>query len=125
MNKIKQIMLSAMLVLSLGVAVMPAAAYADAKSDACNAIGAGSDCSSTNGGTDVSKIIRLTVNILSVVAGIVAVIMIIVGGFKFMTSGGDSNKTAGARNTIVYALIGLVIVALSQVLVKFVLDKLK
>ena len=54
---------------------------------------------------------------------IAAVIMIIWGGFRYVTSGGDSNKVSSAKNTIIYAVIGLIIVALAQFIVKFVLDK--
>ena len=49
--------------------------------------------------------------------------MIIYGGFRYITSGGDSGKVTGAKNTIIYAVIGLVIVVLAQVIVKFILDK--
>lgn len=76
-------------------------------------------------GTDASgiqKIVRTVINIFSLLVGSVSVIMIIVGGFKYITSGGDSGKVGGAKNTIVYALIGLVLVALSQVIVRFVLS---
>jgi hypothetical protein len=82
-------------------------------------------CSSTtgNGSTDVNKIITDVINIFSVAVGVIAVIMIIVGGFRYITSGGDSTKISSAKNTIIYALIGLVVVALAQLIVKFVLNK--
>ncbi len=57
------------------------------------------------------------------VIGIVAVVMIMVGGFKYVTAGGDSSNITSAKHTIIYALIGLVIVAMAQFLVQFVLDK--
>jgi hypothetical protein len=56
--------------------------------------------------------------------GIVAVIMIIVGGLRYITSGGNDASVTSAKNTILYAIIGLVIVALAQVLVRFTLSKL-
>jgi len=62
------------------------------------------------------------VNILSVIIGVVAVIMIIFGGFKYITSGGASEKVTSAKNTILYAIIGLIIVALAQLIVHFVLN---
>jgi hypothetical protein len=81
-------------------------------------------------GTDISGsaeklnvLIKNIINIFSVVVGIVAVIMIIVGGFRYITSGGDSGNVTGAKNTILYAIVGLVIVALAQFIVKFVLNK--
>ncbi len=61
------------------------------------------------------------INILSVLVGIVAVIMLIIGGLRYVTSAGNQESAKGARNTIIYALIGLVIVALAQVIAKFVL----
>jgi hypothetical protein len=71
----------------------------------------------------VNSMITKIINIFSAVVGIAAVIMIIWGGFKYITSGGDSGKVTGAKNTIIYAIIGLIIVALAQFIVKFVLDK--
>ncbi len=83
------------------------------------------DCSAdTTGGTErIQDIVTIVINIFSIVVGIVAVIMIIVGGFKYITSGGDSGNITSAKNTIVYAVIGLVIVALAQFIVQFVLNK--
>jgi hypothetical protein len=52
----------------------------------------------------------------------VAVIMIIYGGFRYITSGGDSNRVGSAKNTLIYAIIGLIIVALAQLIVHFVLS---
>lgn len=71
----------------------------------------------------LNNLITNIVNILSVIVGIVAVIMIILGGFKYITSGGDSGNITSAKNTIVYAIVGLIIVALAQVIVRFVLAK--
>ena len=71
----------------------------------------------------VDDIVSYVINIFSIIVGIIAVIMIIVGGLKYITSGGDSNKVTSAKNSIVYAIIGLIIVALAQIIVKFVLAK--
>ena len=76
------------------------------------------------GATDkVNNIITTVINIFSVIVGIVAVIMIIVGGLKYITSGGASDSVSSAKNTILYAVIGLIIVALAQIIVRFVLNK--
>ncbi|HSX30403.1 MAG TPA: hypothetical protein VLE99_00595 [Candidatus Saccharimonadales bacterium] len=77
----------------------------------------------TAGTTNVNSIIKTVINVFSVVVGVVAVIMIIVGGFRYIASGGDSNKITGAKNTIIYAIIGLVVVAMAQFIVQFVLNK--
>jgi uncharacterized membrane protein YuzA (DUF378 family) len=76
----------------------------------------GSDCSS-NG---VSNFISTIVSILSYIVGIAAIIVIILSGMKYITSGGDSGKVASAKNTLIYALIGIAIAALAQFLVHFV-----
>lgn len=72
----------------------------------------------------VNEIVTLVINIFSWVVGVVAVIMIIYGGFQYITAAGDTTKVGNAKNTILYALIGLVIVALSQVIVKFVIGNI-
>jgi len=71
----------------------------------------------------LEKLIKTVINILSAVVGAVSVIMIIVGGFRYVTSGGDSNNVGAAKNTILYAIVGLVIVAVAQVIVQFVLER--
>jgi magnesium-transporting ATPase (P-type) len=69
----------------------------------------------------VTKII----NILSSLVAVVAVIMIIVGGFRYVTSGGDSARVTSARSTIFNAIIGLAIAILAQVIVRFVIYEVK
>jgi hypothetical protein len=71
----------------------------------------------------VNGIIATVINIFSVVVGVVSVIMIIIGGLKYITSGGDSGNVSGAKNTILYAIVGLVVVALAQIIVRFVLTR--
>lgn len=80
-------------------------------------------CETANASDKANTLIAQVINIFSVVVGVVAVIMIIYGGFRYITSGGDSGKITNAKNTIIYALIGLVVVALAQFIVKFVLEK--
>jgi hypothetical protein len=64
---------------------------------------------------------KKVINIFSIVVGAVSVIMIIIGGFRYIISGGDSNGVQGAKNTILYAIVGLVIVLFAQIIVRFVL----
>ena len=81
------------------------------------------DCSSGDDATQkLNDLVRKLINLTSVVVGIVAVIMIIVGGLRYITSGGNDSNVTGAKNTILYAIIGLIIVALSQVIVRVVLS---
>lgn len=78
----------------------------------------------SNSTKTLDKFIHNIVNVLSAIVGVVAVIMIIFGGFRYITSGGNDTSVTGAKNTILYAIIGLVIVALSQVIVHFVLRRI-
>ncbi len=89
----------------------------DPSQTTCNA----ADQSAAN--DKIKSIITTIINLFSLVVGVIAVIMIIVGGLKYITSSGDSGNVTGAKNTILYAIIGLVVVALAQFIVKFVLGK--
>lgn len=80
--------------------------------------------SNADAADQINNIIHTIVNLLSVIVGVVAVIMIIVGGFRYITSGGNDASVTSAKNTILYAIIGLVVVALSQLIVRFILGKL-
>lgn len=80
-------------------------------------------CDISQGTSGINTVIENVVNIFSIIVGIVSVIMIIYGGFRYVTSGGDSGNVSSAKNTIIYAVIGLVVVALAQFIVQFVLDK--
>lgn len=68
------------------------------------------------------SIVFAVINILSYIIGFIAVIMIIVAGLKYITSGGDSSKVSSAKTALVYAIVGLIIVALAQFLVRVVLN---
>jgi lysylphosphatidylglycerol synthetase-like protein (DUF2156 family) len=81
------------------------------------------NCDDANAGKAANALVANVINILSVVVGIIAVIMIIYAGFRYVSSGGREDAVKGAKNTILYAIIGLVIVALAQIIVHFVLAK--
>jgi len=81
------------------------------------------DCSDNGSTEKLNSIIKTIINVVSIVVGVVAVIMIVFGGLKYITSGGESNSVSSAKNTIIYAIVGLVVVALAQFIVRFVLDK--
>ncbi len=127
------------LVLVFGLAaVVPATSSADTnnlQNQVCNGMttiftgdpdagGDGAACTSEAGGNGaLAKTINNVINLFSMIVGAASVIMIIYGGFKYITSGGNDDNTKDAKNTILYALIGLVIVLVSQTIVKFVFSK--
>jgi hypothetical protein len=90
----------------------------EAKNQACAGI---NGCTST---TSLDNTIKAALNILSAVAGVAAVIMVIIAGFKYITSGGDSGKVSSAKNTMVYAIIGIIVVAMSQFIAQFVINRI-
>lgn len=94
-----------------------AGAQLDANNTTCN------PADDTVANDRINSILKTVINLFSLAVGIVAVFMIIIGGFKYITSGGDSNNVSGAKNTILAAVVGLVIVALAQFIVRFVLTK--
>jgi Phr family secreted Rap phosphatase inhibitor len=108
-------------IVSFGVSNVfsPEPVYAQ-KDAACEALGG--SCGVSDGNA-VYEILKVVLNILSIVAGAAAVIMIIIAGFKFITSQGDPGAVTGARNTVLYAVIGIIVVVLSQIIVQFVLTE--
>lgn len=75
------------------------------------------------GKTGVDNAINTAVNILSIIVGAAAIISIISSGFKYITSGGDAGKVGNAKNTLIYALIGIVLVVLAQLIVRVVINQ--
>jgi len=128
MQKIfKNIVINMALIMSIMLpgAIVGQLALASPVSDACAGIkAAGGSCGNkTTANAGFKRIVTNVINVLSVVVGAVAVIMIIIGGFRYVISNGDSNSTKGAKDTILYAIIGLVVVLFSQIIVAFVLDR--
>ena len=80
------------------------------------------NASSTGATSSIGALSKNIVNIFSFIVGIAAVIMIIYGGFRYVTSGGDSGRVGSAKNSLIYAIVGLIIVALAQVIVHYVLS---
>ena len=68
-------------------------------------------------------IISKAANIIALVAGIGAVIMILIGGFFYITSAGNAENAKMAKDRIVAALIGLVVVALAWAIVRLITDR--
>jgi hypothetical protein len=65
------------------------------------------------------------INILSIVVGVLSVLLIIFGGFKYITSSGDPQSVSSAQKTVIYAIVGLAVAFIAQGLVVFVLSKVK
>ncbi len=125
--KYTKLILTSLIVSIVSVATLATGIVsADAKQAVCEGAGLVANtnsCDPQAGTATVDSTIKKALNLFSGIVGLVAVIMLIVGGLKMVTSSGDANAVTSARNTIIYAAIGLVIVALSQFIVKFVINK--
>jgi TRAP-type C4-dicarboxylate transport system permease small subunit len=71
---------------------------------------------------DLPAQIKKIISIILYVAGAIAVVMLIFGGVKYITSGGSQEKVAEAKNTILYAIVGIVVCLLSFAVVEFVIS---
>ena len=69
------------------------------------------------------EVFKNVVNILLFIIGAVSVIMLIYGGIRYTTSGGNANSVTAAKNTIMYSIIGLVVAILAFAVVQFVVNQ--
>lgn len=76
------------------------------------------------GTTDLNNVFKDVVNILLYVIGAISVVMLIFGGIRYTVSGGNSTQVTAAKNTIMYAIIGLVIAFLAYAIINWVLGAL-
>lgn len=134
-QKIKNIVLALSLLSVFAVpALAPTATYAQQQQQQLNGnlcSGSNFDLSGSSGntsttacktdGSSLSSKISTILNILSAAVGIVAVAMIVYAGFRYVTSAGSEGGVKTAKNAIIYAIIGLVIVAFAQIIVHFVI----
>ncbi len=131
MNKIRLLLATILSFASLGLAAAPVMAFScsDGNLTAQQALQCGA-----NGGTattdtsqqatnTLQETLKTILEIFSIAVGVIAVIMVILSGFRYITSGGSQEKVTSAKNSLLYAIIGLIIVALAQVLVRFTLSK--
>jgi hypothetical protein len=131
----KKLIISTALFLSVTALPVPALA-ADVLAPVCNDFSSSADKPSVcedNTKQDIkgnsiygpNGILSKAATILAIIVGIVCVIAIIIGGMRYILSGGDSQQTASAKNAILYAIIGLVITIAARSILVFVLGRIK
>lgn len=74
-------------------------------------------------GTPLNQQVAAVTNTLLLIIGVVAVIMLIIGGFRYVFSQGDEKAVKGAKDTILYAIIGIVVALLSYAIINFVIGR--
>ena len=100
-----------------------AASSKDAICEGIGLTGTSDSCQPAGDQPTVGTTVANVITFISVIVGVISVIMIIIGGLKYITSTGDSSRVSSAKDTILYAIIGLVVVAMSQIIVQFVIGK--
>lgn len=128
MKKIKVIVISIVALFAftapLYVTAPTLALFNGAKDVACSGANLNdAGCSDNQGEEAVNSTIATIINLLSFLVGVISVVMIIIGGIRFATSSGNAQSTSAARNTVIFAVVGLVLAVFAQLIVKFVLGK--
>lgn len=109
----------------LGSKFMLAVDPATLGTKACNVAGSGAiGCGSGKGLLAPGGFVFNAINTVILVVGALSVIMIIIGGLRYVLSGGDSAGIKSAKDTIIYSLVGLVVALLSFAIVSFVITRL-
>ena len=103
MNKLKMILAGLLIVPTVALAVSPTGVDNVAK--------------------DPQDLVKNIVNIFLYAVGVLSVIMLIWGGIRYTTSAGDSNKVTSAKNTVLYAVVGLVVAILAWAIVNMVITR--
>lgn len=120
MNKLKALTLVASFVALFSFALVPAPAGAVDAFLACNDTSVGTDQVCGSKTSNVKTVIRPLVNTLLYILGAVAVVVIILGGLLYSTSAGDASRVTTAKNTILYAVVGLIVALLAYAIVNYV-----
>ncbi|HSX41093.1 MAG TPA: pilin [Candidatus Saccharimonadales bacterium] len=108
---------------------------ADANSELCKGVGEGftydpgTKTCSKQGVTQLAgtgnSLFHQVANLLVFLAGAIAVLILIIGGIRYVTSTGDASRIKQAKDTILYAIVGLVVVLLAYAIVNFILGNIK
>ncbi len=128
MKKVKLLIASLVALFAVMAAPMVATAATpldSIKGAVCNAAENDGTCDTSGASEDkVFGLVKKVIDIISIAVGAISVVMVVVGGFRYITSGGESGGVGSAKNTILYAIIGLVVVIFAQAIVKLVIDRL-
>jgi uncharacterized Tic20 family protein len=124
MKKIQRIIVGALVAIGFGtLTLVPAVGAVDVTSDACAIDSSSVICKSNK--DSAKSIVGSVVNTLLYILGAISVVMIIIGGFMYTTSGGDAGAVTKAKNTILYAVVGLVVAFAAYAIVNWVLGAFK
>ena len=123
MNRLKLILAGLLVVPTVALAVAPAAS-AEGDFTLTNGVNSARGEGVSETASDPQTLVKQFVNIFLFAVGALSVIMLIWGGIRYTTSAGDSNKVTAAKNTVLYAIVGLVVAILAYAIVNMVIGKI-
>ena len=128
-NKLKSILISTLMVavMVFGVSIIYQTGNTEIAGAVNSEITSGMNATSagTSTPTDANVVIKNVTNIMFFIIGAVSVIMLIYGGIRYTTSGGNTNSVTAAKNTVIYSIVGVVISILAYAIVNFVVTNIK
>lgn len=128
-NKLKSILISTLMVavMVFGVSIIYQTGNTEIAGAVNSEITSGMNATSagTSTPTDANVVIKNVTNIMFFIIGAVSVIMLIYGGIRYTTSGGNANSVTAAKNTVIYSIVGLVISILAYAIVNFVVTNIE
>jgi hypothetical protein len=114
-------------IMACGILLLPGVAHAvDLLGPSCSQAPDSSVCkqAAQQGTTDpITHIINTAANIIAIVGGVAAVVMIIIAGLTFITSSGNAERVTTARRRILYSIIGLVVISLAWTITRFITSR--
>lgn len=125
LNSLKALLLVP--VLALGAAAVVPSAQASAASNCTDSVSLANGANCAQGDDQQSDlfgsngVFKTITNVLLFIIGAISVIMLIIGGIRYTVSGGDSGAVTSAKNTILYAIVGIVVAILAFAVVNFVI----
>lgn len=123
MKKILYLIIS---IVSIGLVTSALPVYAVEVFDQCNGTNVPVDstiCNSVNDESgDLPNMLGVIINTLLILIGMVSVVMIVIGGFRYTLSRGEASEIKTAKDIILYAIIGLIVAVMAYAIVNFVLD---
>ena len=128
-NKLKSILISTLMVavMVFGVSIIYQTGNTEIAGAVNSEITSGMNATSagTSTPTNANVVIKNVTNTMFFIIGAVSVIMLIYGGIRYTTSGGNTNSVTAAKNTVIYSIVGLVISILAYAIVNFVVTNIK
>jgi len=127
MKKSIKVMLAGVLavpMLALGISAAAPLQYASAVSSIQDGASSAKSDSQADNLFSSNGVFKKIVNAALFLIGAISVLMLIYGGIRYTISGGDSSSVTAAKNTIMYAVIGIVVALLAYAIVNFVLSQL-